>query len=148
MNIRFVQEKDIKELLELCRLHAIYEKSDFNSNGKEKLFLKCFFKEPLTVSCLVVEHNNKIVGYSTFMKQFSTWDAKFYMYLDCLYLMEKVRGKGLGVKIMNKIKMHAKSENCTTIQWQTPTFNSEAIRFYQKVGANYKTKERFIWSGI
>ncbi|WP_435263201.1 GNAT family N-acetyltransferase [Tenacibaculum sp. nBUS_03] len=148
MNIRFVQEKDIKELLELCRLHAIYEKSDFNSNGKEKLFLKCFFKEPLTVSCLVVEHDNKIVGYSTFMKQFSTWDAKFYMYLDCLYLMEKVRGKGIGVKMMNKIKMHAKSENCTTIQWQTPTFNSEAIRFYQKVGANYKTKERFIWSGI
>lgn len=148
MNIRFVQKKDIKELLELCRLHAIYEKSDFNSNGKEKLFLKCFFKRPLTVSCLVVEHNNKIVGYSTFMKQFSTWDAKFYMYLDCLYLMEKVRGKGIGVKMMNKIKMHAKSENCTTIQWQTPTFNSEAIRFYQKVGANYKTKERFLWSGI
>ena len=148
MNIRFVQKKDIKELLELCRLHAIYEKSDFNSNGKEKLFLKCFFKEPLTVSCLVVEHDNKIVGYSTFMKQFSTWDAKFYMYLDCLYLMEKVRGKGIGVKMMNKIKMHAKSENCTTIQWQTPTFNSEAIRFYQKVGANYKTKERFLWSGI
>ncbi|CAM1353446.1 MULTISPECIES: GNAT family N-acetyltransferase [Tenacibaculum] len=148
MNIRFIQKKDVKELLELCKLHAIYEKSDFNSKGKEKLFLECFFKKPLTVNCLVAEDKDEIVGYSTFMKQFSTWDAEFYMYLDCLFLMEKIRGKGVGVKMMNKIKMHAKSENCTSIQWQTPSFNKEAIQFYQKVGAKYKTKERFLWSGI
>ncbi len=69
----------------------------------------------------------------------------YYLYLDCLYLSEKTRGKGIGAQIMNKIKVYAKSINCSEIQWQTPDFNKEAIDFYKKLGADSKTKERFNW---
>jgi GNAT superfamily N-acetyltransferase len=92
---------------------------------------------------LVVEKENTLIGYATFMKQFSTWDADFYIYLDCLYLKETSRGKGLGKIIMEMIKEYSKVENCTHIQWQTPNFNKKAIQFYLKIGATAKTKERF-----
>ena len=92
-----------------------------------------------------MEENEEIVGYSTFIKQFSTWDASYYVYLDCLYLKEKLRGKGVGFKLMNLIREYAIEQNCSVIQWQTPVFNKSAIRFYNKIGAKSKVKERFAW---
>ncbi|WP_255452597.1 GNAT family N-acetyltransferase [Aquimarina sp. RZ0] len=89
---------------------------------------------------------NEIVGYATFMKQFSTWDAQYYMYLCCLYLKEKNRGNGIGKEIMNWVKTYAKDQNCSRMQWQTPSFNTEAIKFYKNLGAIAYNKERFLWS--
>lgn len=79
----------------------------------------------------------------TFMKQFSTWDAAFYLYLNCLYFEPKARGLGLGKQVMEYIWVFAKAENCFQVQWQTPDFNENAIGFYKKVGAISKNKERF-----
>jgi len=144
MNIRFAKEDDVNAIVKLCELHAAYEKTNFDATDKaSKLSLHIFSKK--TLECLVVENNNKIIGYATFMKQFSTWDANFYMYLDCLFFMEAFRGKGLGTQLMQKIKEYAKKENYHHIQWQTPSFNIKAIDFYTKIGATSKNKERFFW---
>ncbi|WP_148639138.1 GNAT family N-acetyltransferase [Aquimarina longa] len=94
----------------------------------------------------MIEESKEIIGYTTFMKQFSTWDANFYIYLDCLFIKEKARGKGLGMFIMERVKEYAKSKNCKIIQWQTPDFNQKTINFYQKLGAVSKSKERFFWN--
>lgn len=144
MVIRFAEKKDFEAIKKLIKAHAKFEKaSALSDNNIEKLSNYIFSTDVL--KCLVVELNEEIVGYATFMKQFSTWDANYYIYLDCLYLNEKTRGKGIGTKIMDKIKTYAKSINCSEIQWQTPDFNKEAIDFYKKLGADSKTKKRFIW---
>lgn len=98
------------------------------------------------VFCLVAEVENTIEGYATFMPQISTWAAERYLYLDCLFLTRAVRGLGIGKKIMDSIKTEAKQRGCSEVQWQTPDFNSDAIQFYQKLGAKAKTKQRFSWS--
>ncbi len=144
MNIRFAKEKDIDQIISLCKLHADFEKAEFDPQHKEELFGKYLVNN--TLQCLVVEQNNEIIGYATFMKQFSTWDADFYIYLDCLFLKKQTRGMGVGKLIMEKVKAYAQSENCSIIQWQTPDFNKDAIVFYQKLGAISKTKERFFWN--
>ena len=145
MKIRFAEENDITQLIDLCEAHAIYEKVVFDRENKEELLSKCIFESKYGIKCLVVEENNALMGYATFVKQFSTWDAEFYVYLDCLYLTEETRGKGIGGKIMNRIKQYAVAEGCNVIQWQTPYFNTDAIRFYKKIGGKSKTKERFFW---
>lgn len=146
MQIRFAKKQDVKQIVKLCELHATYEKATFDTFNKEESLIKHLFDSSNNIKCLVVENNNQIVGYSTFTKQFSTWDANYYIYLDCLFFNEEVRGKGLGTKLMVKIKEYAKSENCKIIQWQTPDFNEKAITFYRKLGAKSKTKERFYWN--
>ena len=145
MNIRFAKKKDINSIIKLCELHAAHEKSNFDSADKTTSLSKYLFTKKPILYCLVVEENQEIIGYATFMKQFSTWDASFYLYLDCLFFLETARGKGLGTLIMLEIKDFAKKEYCTHIQWQTPNFNTKAIQFYKKLGATYKTKERFFW---
>ena len=143
MNIRFAKKKDLPQIVDLCKQHAEYEHAEYNKKDKEKLLYESVFGEFPAFKCLVVVRKNIIVGYATYMKQFSTWEASSYIYLDCLFLIEETRGQGLGTILMEKIKECAKIENCNRIQWQTPDFNKKAIRFYQKIGGISKTKERF-----
>jgi len=142
MKIRFAIREDIHQIVTLCRMHADHEKTNFDIINKDSLLSKHLFDD-ISLKCLVVEIASEIVGYATFMKQFSTWEADFYLYLDCLFLKEEMRGKGIGALLMDKIKDYAQAEGCTIIQWQTPDFNKKAIQFYQKIGATSKTKERF-----
>ncbi|MEL7123302.1 MAG: GNAT family N-acetyltransferase [Bacteroidota bacterium] len=142
MEIRSANRGDLHAIVALCKLHGEYEKAAYDTSNKADLLSKHFFEDK-SLQCYVVEHDSEIVGYATFMKQFSTWDATFYIYLDCLFLKAEVRGMGIGTSLMDKIKAYAKKENCNIIQWQTPDFNKKAIAFYQKIGGISKTKERF-----
>lgn len=146
MNIRFVKRTDIDELIILCQAHATYEKVAFDIKNKATPLAKYLFDEKAGIHCLVVEKNNALVGYSTYVMQFSTWDVEYYTYIDCLYLKEEIRGHGIGKKVMNHIRQHALQEGCSTVQWQTPNFNTNAIRFYKNLGAISKSKERFYWT--
>lgn len=143
MKIRFAQRKDVSQIIELCKEHADYEKVDYEGENKSVLLSNFLFKKNPSLKCLIVKHENIIIGYATFIKQFSTFDTDFYIYLDCLFLKNKNRGKGIGLLLMEKIKEYAKAENCTIIQWQTPSFNKKAIDFYRKIGGISKSKERF-----
>ncbi len=143
MDIRFAEKKDLSQIIELCNEHAEYEQTVYEHRNKAELLFEFIFGQNPSLKCLVVTQENLIIGYATFMKQFSTWDADFYIYLDCLYLKANARGVGIGSSLMEKVKEYAKAENCNMIQWQTPIFNKKAIDFYRKIGGTSKTKVRF-----
>lgn len=141
--IRFVKKSDLEDLVRLCELHAIYEESDYDKTNKKEELSKHLFSERPTLHCLIIEHMNDIIGYATYMKQFSTWDSDFYIYMDCIFLTENSRGLGLGEEVVNRIKQEGKKLQCNHIQWQTPDFNKRAMKFYNRIGAVSKTKERY-----
>lgn len=85
----------------------------------------------------------KQTGMNAFMKQYSTWDASFYIYMDCLFITSESRGMGIGEKLINRIKEEGRKEGCYIVQWQTPTFNKRAMKFYDRIGALAKSKERY-----
>ena len=141
--IRFATPKDLPEIIELCHQHALFEQAEYVRKGKKVLLKEHLFAEQPTLYCLIVELKEEIVGYATYIKQFSTWDADFYLYMDCLFLTDRARGYGIGELLMDRIKEEARKLNCNTIQWQTPDFNTRAMKFYRRIGAYSKTKERF-----
>lgn len=146
MLIRRVEERDMDQLIDLCALHAVYEKSEYDRlNKKDRLHNQLFTMKD-SLQCIVAESQGKLLGYVTFIKQYSTWDADHYVYLDCIYLKEESRGRGIGSKLMQLVKAYAEQQNCFQVQWQTPDFNDKAIKFYHNLGAVSKTKERFFWS--
>lgn len=145
--VRRIKKEDIQQLVILCKEHAAYENASYSSIGKNERLLQYVFSSKGDIHCLVVEQDGQLLGYATILRQFSTWDAGYYLYMDCLYLREDSRGKGLGRKMMNEIKQFAIKQKCN-IQWQTPEFNKKAIAFYKHLGANHVTKERFFWNSI
>ena len=141
--IRFVEKRDLQELIVLCELHSIFEKSQYDPKGKAEGLENYLFSENPPFFCLVVEWKHKLVCYASYTKQFSTWDASYYIYMDCLFLNEKSRGFGIGEKIVERIKQESQKVNCNTVQWQTPEFNTRAMKFYNRLGGISKTKERY-----
>lgn len=145
MKIRFAEEKDLTSIIELCKAHAQYERSSFKEENKKELLSKHILNPDSNIKCLIAESDTETIGYATFFKQFSTWDVGYYIYVDCLFLKDSARGKGMGKQIMELIRVFSKEEGCSVIQWQTPNFNTRAIKFYSQLGAERKSKERFFW---
>lgn len=144
--IRYCQHYDLPKLVKLCEAHAKFEGSTYNSDSKLDLLDTALFGSNPTLHCLVVDVGETIVGYASYTFDFSTWDASTFLYLDCLYLEFQWRGKKIGENIIGKLKEIASQNNCINIQWQTPTFNENAIRFYLNQGATKKEKVRFTLS--
>jgi len=145
IKIRFVIEEDLDDIITLCKRHAAYEKAGYNEEGKKEALFKGFFSPSPSLYCFVAVKGERVVGYATYMFQYSTWEADRYTYLDCLYLVEEVRGKGIGEKLMLQVKKASLSHGIRLMQWQTPDFNEGAIRFYKRLGGVSKSKERFTW---
>ncbi|HFC30235.1 MAG TPA: GNAT family N-acetyltransferase [Oceanospirillales bacterium] len=141
--IRFVEKKDLNDLVRLCELHAHFERCSYDSAHKKQQLNQHLFNDNPSLWCLLAEINAEIVGYATFIPQFSTWDAEFYIYMDCLYLVEQARGYGIGEQLIDRIKQEAQKMGCSLIQWQTPEFNQRAIKFYDRIGAISKAKQRY-----
>jgi GNAT superfamily N-acetyltransferase len=143
--IRRAEISDLSEILLMIAAHAEYEKAAFDPAGKAEKLTAAIF-ETKRLNCLVVEQDGELIGYATYTFDYSTWDAAEFMYLDCLFLKEKVRGQKIGEQIINLLKEIGTERGCINIQWQTPDFNEPAIRFYKRVSAKGLNKVRFTLS--
>jgi len=143
--IRPATTADLDIILNLCAAHAAYERCDYNYTGKKELLANHILGDKPTATCIVAELEGEVIGYMTYAKQFSTWDAELYIYMDCLYLDDKARNHGIGPMLMEHMRAFAKAEGIKEIQWQTPDFNTGAIKYYKRIGGISKKKERFFW---
>lgn len=141
--IRKLEETDLATLVELCQNHAEYEQANYSSIDKEIDLKNAIFSQNPMLYCYAIDSGTKLAGYFSYTFDFSTWDAQTFLYLDCLYLEPNFRGLKIGEKIFEKLKQIGQENNCVNIQWQTPTFNERAIKFYNKIGATGKDKLRF-----
>ena len=143
IKIRFAKPEDIHQIIDLCEAHAIYEQCEYSRENKATQLSNDLFSNIQKLFCLVVEKDSQLIGYATYMMQYSTWDANEYIYMDCLFMNEDARGFGFGEKLIRRIQQEGETLGCKLIQWQTPDFNLRAIKFYLRIGAKSKIKERF-----
>jgi ribosomal protein S18 acetylase RimI-like enzyme len=141
--IRPCKEKDLDALIILCSQHAQYERADYISNGKSDLLKDALFKPEPDLYVLVVSVADKIIGYASYTFDFSTWNARRFLYMDCLYIEPDFRNHGIGEALMRRLKEIAQVNDCVNMQWQTPVWNERAIKFYQRFGGIPKEKIRF-----
>ncbi len=142
-SIRAIKPGDVDELLVLLQEHALFERADFQPNGKKEKLTTAIFNPSPKLYCWVVETDTGLNGFATYTIDYSTWDAANFIYLDCLFLRAVCRGMGIGSEIISRLKDRAIAENCVAIQWQTPPFNKDAINFYLKKQAQSSQKVRF-----
>lgn len=141
--IREIKKNDLDELMLLIEEHTDYEQAVYSGEGKKERLQTELFRENKQLHCWVIETNNEVNGFCSFTYDYSTWDAAFFIYMDCLYLRSSFRGMGIGSVILAKLKALAAEKQCVNVQWQTPDFNAPAIAFYKKNGALSKDKIRF-----
>ena len=141
--IREIRENDLDELMLLISEHTAYENADFISDGKKERLKTELFETGCQLQCWVVEIDQVVQGFCSFTFDYSTWDAAYFIYMDCLYIRSQFRGLGIGSAVLGKLKKLANEKWCVNVQWHTPDFNAPAIKFYKKNGALSKNKVRF-----
>ncbi|MCH9650601.1 MAG: GNAT family N-acetyltransferase [Deltaproteobacteria bacterium] len=144
-SVRRLEEKDLPELVELCREHAAFEQAPWVE--KERLAgLRDLFLTSDDSRCWVLDAPDELAGFASASLELATWDAQRYLHLDCLYLREAYRGQGLGLALVERVAQAALEMGAVNLQWQTPEWNDGAERFYRRLGAVPQRKLRFTLS--
>lgn len=135
--IRKIETPDFEELILLFQEFAHFEKlPDKMTNTVQQMKGEAEFVHGF----VVINSNNKIVGYVTYFYSYYTWIGKS-MYMDDLYVTQKYRGKGIGTALINAVIEKAEVENCKKLRWQVSEWNKPAIEFYKKLGAEINEVE-------
>lgn len=135
MIIRKGEPKDMQAVLNLIRELAVYEKEpNAVVLTVEDLLRDGFGPTPLFYT-FVAKINDEIVGIALYYYRYSTWKGKT-IHLEDLIVKEKMRGSGIGFALYSKIIEQGKKDNVRRIEWAVLEWNTPAINFYQKSGAN------------
>lgn len=134
--IRTAVKADCSRLLGLIKELAVYEKApDEVTVSLEEFEIAGFGDNPVW-KAFVAEENGIIQGFGLYYIRYSTWKG-CRMYLEDLLVTEKMRGKGLGKMIFDRLIEEAKEKNFKGMTWQVLDWNDPAINFYEKYNAEF-----------
>lgn len=136
ITIRTAIKADCSRLLELIKELAVYEKAPDEVTVSLEEFEQAGFGNNPVWKAFVAEENGIIQGFGLYYIRYSTWKG-CRMYLEDLLVTEKMRGKGLGKMIFDRLIEEAKEKNFKGMTWQVLDWNDPAINFYEKYNAEF-----------
>ena len=134
---------DLEALQLLIREHALFERAAAPDGELVRRLESLLFSPAPRLHAIVAEGDGGLAGYATASLEVSTWQASEFLHLDCLYLRAGARGAGVGRRILDRVRVLACELGASEVQWQTPDWNDDAVRFYEREGAVGRDKKRF-----
>ena len=136
-------------MLELIRELALYEKAPEQVTVDPKHFEESGFGANPVWWAFVVEEvdhtsessmgrggSNSIIAFALYYIRYSTWKGQV-MYLEDILVTERMRGQGIGSKLIEQLIIEAKEKGFKRITWQVLDWNEPAINFYKKYNASF-----------
>jgi GNAT superfamily N-acetyltransferase len=135
--IREGKIEDLPRILELVHELAVYEKAPNEViNTVAMMEEDGFGKNPVFGFFVAVkDHTQEIIGASIYYYRYSTWKGK-RLYLEDLIVTESERGNGAGKLLFDRTLLKTLEDKCSGMTWQVLDWNTPAINFYNKYGAD------------
>ena len=132
--VREATVSDMPQVLELIKELAIFEKEpDAVEVTVADLEREGFGENPL-FTCFVAELEDEIVGAALVYYRFSTWKGRT-LHLEDLIVKKAFRSKGFGEALYTKVMQFAYNQGLKRVAWDVLDWNTGAIRFYERSGA-------------
>lgn len=135
MIIRKANAEDMKSVLGLIQELAVFEKEPNAVVVTEADLIRDGFGTNPLFCVFVAEVELQIAGIALYYYRYSTWKGKT-IHLEDLIIKESMRGTGLGYALYSEIIKQGKKDNVRRIEWNVLNWNTPAIEFYKKSGAN------------
>lgn len=134
--IRKGDERDVPGILRLIRELAAFERAPDSVINTEKMLLEDGFGKNAIYKVFVAEavDTNDVIGMALYYTAYSTWNGRIF-YLDDIVVAEKYRRFGIGQKLINEVLKEAEYLKVAQVRWQVLEWNTPAIEFYKKIGA-------------
>jgi GNAT superfamily N-acetyltransferase len=135
LSIRNAAADDAALILDFIRRLAEYEREPKAVEATEDNLRRHGFGADPLFRCLIAEWAQEPAGFALFFYNYSTWRGQPGLYLEDLFVLPEMRGKGIGKALLARLAEIALAENCYGIAWQVLEWNEPAIKFYVSLGA-------------
>ena len=142
ITIKRFEREDVAAVLELLREFAEYEKLTQFVEVTEERIETAFFADGSTVEGLVAMADGRAIGYAFFFPNFASFRGQRGFYLEDIYISERACGRGVGEKMLRELARLAKERRYERIDFVVLDWNTTAINFYKKLGAEIDHSER------
>jgi GNAT superfamily N-acetyltransferase len=129
-DIKLAAEEDFSGILALIQEFATFQKTP----GKVTISLQQMRGGQHLFNAFIAIADDRIIGFASFFPAWYSWSGKA-LYLDDLYVQDAYRNMGIGKALLDAVINKARAENCIKLSWQVSNWNTNAIEFYKKIGA-------------
>nr|XP_039258517.1 thialysine N-epsilon-acetyltransferase-like [Styela clava] len=139
-SIRKATEKDAKDIFLMLKDLAEYQSLMDQCNLTFERFYKDGFVEDPAFHCIIAESKTatggvQTVGYALYYYAYSSFNGRS-AFLEDIYVKEPHRKRGIGSDLMKNVVNIAKDRGCTQCRFSCRGSNTNALNFYNSMGAN------------
>ena len=84
---------------------------------------------------LLARVDGTVAGFALFFPTFSTFLARRGLWLEDLFVVPAMRGRGVGRALLAAVAGVARARGCGRFEWAVLDWNAPAIGFYEGLGA-------------
>ena len=132
--IRPAKETDVTLILQFIKGLGEYEKLSHEVVATEEKLHKTLFQQKMA-EVIIGEFNGEPVGFALFFHNYSTFLGQAGIYLEDLFIIPEMRGKGFGKKMLSHLAKLAVERDCGRLEWACLDWNEPSICFYKGLGA-------------
>lgn len=146
--IEKIKEADLSAVVTLAHKFAEFENlAEFCEVNESKL-RQAMFGDNGFVEGLIAFIEDRAIGYALFYANFSSFRGERGFYLEDIFINHDSRGQGIGRMMLSEIAKLGQSRGYERIDFQVLEWNTPAVNFYKKLGAEQNSDERhFKFSG-
>ena len=133
--IRKAAEGDLSLILWFIRQLAEYERMSHEAIMTEEILRESLFGPRPAAEVILGYWDDNPVGFAVFFHNFSTFLGKPGLYLEDLFVIPEMRGKGFGRALLVELAKIANERDCGRFEWSVLDWNEPAIQLYKKLGA-------------
>ena len=144
MLIRPAAPQDVPEILSLIRELAAYERAPLAVRATEADLLRDGFGPSPRFYALMALVEGEMAGMALYFYNWSTWEGQPGIHLEDLFVRPVFRGRGIGRALLEAVAAVAVENGCGRLQWDVLEWNTPAIGFYQRLGAEFLDQWRIM----
>lgn len=133
--LRTATREDVGLILDFIKQLADYEKMSDDVVADEATLRASLFEGRQVAEVVIASSDGTPAGFALFFHNFSTFLGRSGIYLEDLFVLPEMRGKGIGQVLLSHLAKIAVERGCGRLEWSVLDWNVDAIRFYERLGA-------------
>ena len=135
IELRAATPDDVGLILDFIHQLADYEKLAHEVVADEDLLRRSLFGDRQVAEVVIAFYDGQPAGFALFFHNFSTFLGRPGIYLEDLFVIPSLRGRGIGRVLLSHLAKLAVERGCGRLEWWVLDWNEPAIRFYERLGA-------------
>lgn len=133
--IRPARRGDVPVLARFIEALAEYERLSHEAVADEALLERALFGTGPAADAVIAEWDRAAAGFALFFPTFSTFLGRAGIYVEDLFVVPAMRGRGIGKALLRHVAQLAVERGCGRLEWSVLDWNRPAIEFYERAGA-------------